>query len=88
MSAYGLCDGVNDCGDKSDESLDNCRKLTVNKCSFEPTLPSAACIWTQELDPGSTSQWNVMNSLQMNNDENMLRMAGPMFDHTYRLTNE
>ena len=86
MNRFGLCDGLNDCGDNSDELLDKCASLQVNTCTFE--LTSSACISTQEIDPGSNAIWRTMSSMSANTNQNMLRMTGPTFDHTYRLADK
>ena len=85
MNAYGLCDGINDCGDNSDESHVYCQILLVNSCTFETNGVRPACNWTQETDPGSNARWMTMSSLTANTNQNMIRMTGPTFDHTYRL---
>ena len=86
MNSYGLCDGVDDCGDNSDESSENCRKLQVMSCSFEQFMGGLSpCNWTQEVDSGSNSMWKTMKSVIANTDNNMLRMTGPTFDHTFEL---
>ena len=84
MTRYGLCDNLNDCGDNSDESDANCRKLKVAPCAFENNQDSF-CNWTQEFNTGSNVLWKSMTSTTANLNANMLRMTGPTFDHTYRV---
>ena len=89
MNAYGLCDNLNDCGDKSDEFQDICKKLQVNSCTFELSNGGRpACNWTQEFDPGSTALWKTLSSLQANTDKLLTRMTGPTTDHTNRETDK
>ena len=76
MNRYTLCDGVNDCGDKWDETADNCRKLSLNKCSFESTDANNQCFWIQELDSGTT-QWQTITAQTASTSKYMVRMTGP-----------
>ena len=87
MTPYGLCDNLNDCGDESDESGANCIKLKVNRCTFENNVGSVTpCNYSQEFDSGSTKLWTNMTAISAYTEQNMLRMTGPTFDHTFQLS--
>ena len=83
-----LCDTRNDCGDRWDESVDNCQNLTAMVCTFEKELPIDNCQFTVESDSNPILLWKVVNAAFRQNDYNVPRMTGPLIDHTYRLPNK
>ena len=83
IERYSLCDTIDDCGNGWDESADNCFKSRVNKCTFESVSPSARCNYTIESDHGSSLWWKTKSAYTASSTENLVRMTGPITDHTF-----
>jgi hypothetical protein len=80
VSKYSFCDGIDDCGDESDENYTYCQRITVPKCQFE--VQTIHCNWRHEKDVGSLADWFYVQS-----GANLNRMTGPVTDHTFRRMN-
>jgi hypothetical protein len=80
VSKYSFCDGIDDCGDESDESYTYCQRITIPKCQFE--VQTIHCNWRHENDVGSHADWFYVQS-----GANFYRMTGPVTDHTFRRMN-
>jgi hypothetical protein len=80
VSKYSYCDGIDDCGDESDESYTYCQRITIPKCQFE--VQTIHCNWKHENDVGSHADWFYVQS-----GANLNRMTGPVTDHTFRRMN-
>ena len=81
VSRYVFCDSVDDCGHRFDETSDKCKQNLVIRCIFEDSEP---CNWKLEYDKGSKSWWQTITAITANTNKNMVRMTGPLTDHTYK----